>query len=131
MTEIVLKNISKTFHDRRSKEFDVKAIDDLSLKVKSGEAVVLLGPSGCGKTTLLRIIAGLDSPDEGEVYHNGVLLDDIPIESRGIGMVFRNAQQLRDAFVVIFNDGCLIVGAPRASSAIRRTIGEHHHRDDR
>lgn len=90
MTEIVLKNISKTFHDRRSKEFDVKAIDDLSLKVKSGEAVVLLGPSGCGKTTLLRIIAGLDSPDEGEVYHNGVLLDDIPIESRGIGMVFQN-----------------------------------------
>ena len=50
----------------------------------------LLGPSGCGKTTLLRLIAGLEQPDSGEIFYNDVPLDEIPIEERGIGMVFQN-----------------------------------------
>ncbi|MCL4163046.1 UNVERIFIED_CONTAM: hypothetical protein GTU68_063092, partial [Idotea baltica] len=90
MTTITLKNISKTFYDTSRKLTPVLAIKDFNLHVKSGEAVVLLGPSGCGKTTLLRLIAGLDTPDSGDVFHNDALLDDIRIENRGIGMVFQN-----------------------------------------
>ena len=58
--------------------------------MKSGESVVFLGPSGCGKTTLLRLIAGLEEPDRGEVYHNDTPLHLIGLENRGIGMVFQN-----------------------------------------
>lgn len=90
MTTITLKNISKTFYDRSRKSTPVLAIKNFNLHIESGESVVLLGPSGCGKTTLLRLIAGLEQPDEGMVYHNGIPLDDIRIENRGIGMVFQN-----------------------------------------
>ncbi len=90
MTTITLKNVNKTFYDSSRKLTPVLAIKDFNLHVESGEAVVLLGPSGCGKTTLLRLIAGLESPDSGDVYHNDILLDDIRVENRGIGMVFQN-----------------------------------------
>ncbi len=90
MRTITLKNVSKTFYDRSRKLTPVLAIKDFNLRVENGEAVVLLGPSGCGKTTLLRLIAGLDHPDSGEIYYNDVPLDAIPIEERGIGMVFQN-----------------------------------------
>jgi len=90
MTSITLNNISKTFHDRSNKLTPVLAIKDFNLHIKSGESVVLLGPSGCGKTTLLRLIAGLEQPDSGEVYHNDTRLDLIGVENRGIGMVFQN-----------------------------------------
>ena len=90
MRTVTLKNISKTFQDKSSKLTPVLAINDFSLHIEDGEAVVLLGPSGCGKTTLLRLIAGLDQPDKGEVYYNGVPLDSIRVEDRGIGMVFQN-----------------------------------------
>lgn len=90
MRTITLKNVSKTFYDKSRKLTPVLAIKDFNLRVEDGEAVVLLGPSGCGKTTLLRLIAGLDNPDSGEIYYNDVPLDEIPIEERGIGMVFQN-----------------------------------------
>ncbi|WP_119072930.1 ABC transporter ATP-binding protein [Aggregatilinea lenta] len=66
------------------------ALDDLSLQIRDGETLAILGPSGCGKSTLLRVIAGLTPPDSGEVVYDGVLVQDIPIEERGIGMVFQN-----------------------------------------
>ena len=90
MTTITLKNISKTFYDKNRKLTPVLAIKDFNLHVKSGEAVVLLGPSGCGKTTLLRLIAGLEQPDDGVVIHNDIPLGQIRVENRGIGMVFQN-----------------------------------------
>ncbi len=90
MRTITLKNVSKTFYDKSRKQTPVLAIKDFNLQIEDGEAVVLLGPSGCGKTTLLRLIAGLETPDNGEILYNGVPLDDIPIENRGIGMVFQN-----------------------------------------
>jgi len=67
-----------------------KAIDDLSLTLRDGETLSIIGPSGCGKTTLLRIIAGLIKPDQGEVRYDGVLIGDIPVAERGIGMVFQS-----------------------------------------
>ena len=90
MRTITLKGVSKTFYDKSRKLTPVLAIRDFNLQVKDGEAVVLLGPSGCGKTTLLRLIAGLDQPDSGSILYNDIPLDDIPLEDRGIGMVFQN-----------------------------------------
>ncbi len=68
----------------------LNALDDLSLLIRDGETLAILGPSGCGKSTLLRVIAGLVPPDSGEVDYDGVRVQDIPIEERGIGMVFQN-----------------------------------------
>ena len=90
MRTITLENVSKTFKDRNKHLTPVLAINNFSLRIADGEAVVLLGPSGCGKTTLLRLIAGLDEPDSGTVYYNDEPLNSIPVEARGIGMVFQN-----------------------------------------
>ena len=62
----------------------------LNLQVASGECVALLGPSGCGKSTALRLIAGLEAPDEGTIQLDGTLLNRIPAERRRIGMVFQS-----------------------------------------
>ena len=85
---IELRGVSKDYNGHR-------AIDNISLKVRTGERVVLFGPSGCGKTTMLHLIAGLTLPDEGEI-----LIDEELVaragenlrepEERGIGMVFQD-----------------------------------------
>jgi ABC-type Fe3+/spermidine/putrescine transport system ATPase subunit len=77
--------------DSISKSFgQVNVLDNVSLNVKKGEIVALLGPSGSGKSTLLRIIAGLETADQGIVSLDGQDLTNIPPESRGIGMVFQS-----------------------------------------
>ena len=63
---------------------------DLNLQVREGECVALLGPSGCGKSTALRLIAGLERPDEGSIELDGARLDTIPAELRRIAMVFQS-----------------------------------------
>jgi len=68
----------------------VVAAGDVSLRVESGEFFFLLGPSGCGKTTLLRILAGFETPDEGTVLFDGKDMADVPPEKRGTGLVFQN-----------------------------------------
>ncbi len=68
----------------------VKAVDDASLTVEQGEMVCLLGPSGCGKTTLLRLIAGLEEPAQGEVRYDGELLNGMPPQQRGFGLMFQD-----------------------------------------
>lgn len=74
-----------------SRRFDnYQALDKISLDIDSGEFVALLGPSGCGKTTLLRIIAGLESADSGQVFLNGEDTTKVPVRERGIGFVFQN-----------------------------------------
>ncbi len=73
------------------KHFDeVRAVDGVNLSVKEGEFLVLLGPSGCGKTTLLRMIAGLEKPTEGDVLIGGQVVTDLPPRDRQIGMVFQS-----------------------------------------
>lgn len=81
------------------KEFEtgnVRAIDGVSFEVEDGELLVLLGPSGCGKTTTLRTIAGLEEPDEGEIWLGTRQVSCaernlfIPTEKRNIGMVFQS-----------------------------------------
>lgn len=81
---LVLSNVSRTF---ASKDHTIRALDGVDLEVRNEEFICILGPSGCGKTTLLRIIAGLDTPTSGEL-----LLDGIRIERPGQdrGMVFQD-----------------------------------------
>ena len=66
------------------------AVEDVDLAVPSGALIALVGPSGCGKTTLLRIIAGLDSPDRGQVLFDGRDATSWPIRDRKVGFVFQN-----------------------------------------
>ena len=80
---LYLKGIHKSFDE-------VDALSDVTLEVKSGEFFTLLGPSGCGKTTLLRIIAGLELPDQGRIYLGGRDITSLPAAKRQINTVFQN-----------------------------------------
>jgi ABC-type Fe3+/spermidine/putrescine transport system ATPase subunit len=66
------------------------AVDDVTLAVEEGRVLALLGPSGCGKTTLLRLIAGLETPTRGRVLLDDQDVTDLPPERRGIGMMFQS-----------------------------------------
>ncbi|PZW41202.1 ABC transporter ATP-binding protein [Pseudomonas sp. URMO17WK12:I2] len=83
-TSIRLHNCRKAFAD------GTVAVDDLSLEIQAGETLAILGPSGCGKTTTLRLIAGLERPDAGQVLFAGRDVTPLPIERRDVGMVFQN-----------------------------------------
>jgi ABC-type Fe3+/spermidine/putrescine transport system ATPase subunit len=78
-----LRNITRRFGA-------VLALNDVSLTIGEGEFVCFLGPSGCGKTTLLRVIAGLETPDAGEVIQNGASLSGVPARLRNFGIVFQS-----------------------------------------
>ena len=80
---ISVSNISKCFGD-------FTALDNVSLDFPSGELVALLGPSGCGKTTLLRIIAGLEQADSGDVFLEGADAAGLPVRERAVGFVFQH-----------------------------------------
>ena len=84
-TTIRLVDCAKTFPN------GTRALASTTLDFKGGETVVFLGPSGCGKTTLLRVIAGLESPDPGgRVYFDDEDVTRLPIERRNVGMVFQS-----------------------------------------
>lgn len=83
MKMVELLNIRKRFGK-------VVAVDGVSLSVEEGKIFTLLGPSGCGKTTTLRIVAGFETPDEGNVYIGGQNVTKLPPEKRPIGMVFQS-----------------------------------------
>ena len=78
-----LTAINKSFGDRH-------VLNHLDLDVAKGECVALLGASGCGKSTALRLIAGLEHPDQGSIRINGVEIVDVPAERRRVGMVFQS-----------------------------------------
>jgi multiple sugar transport system ATP-binding protein len=89
---IEVRDLVKEFHSgRRGKGHGaVRAIDGVSLATKEGEYLVLLGPSGCGKTTLLRTIAGLEQPTEGDVLIDGEVVTGLPPRARRVAMVFQS-----------------------------------------
>jgi sulfate transport system ATP-binding protein len=80
---IEIRNVSKQFGN-------FQALSDVSLDIEAGELVALLGPSGCGKTTLLRIIAGLETPDQGSILFSGEDTTDVHVRERGVGFVFQH-----------------------------------------
>jgi len=82
-SDVVIKDISKFFGDFR-------ALNNVSLEIKKGEFFSLLGPSGCGKTTLLRIIAGFENPDKGELTLDGNDVLSLPPNRRQTNTVFQN-----------------------------------------
>ncbi len=80
---VEMRNINKTFDG-------FQASKDVSFGVEKGSLAALLGPSGSGKTTILRMIAGLDEPDSGDILINGERVNHLPGSKRGIGFVFQN-----------------------------------------
>ena len=80
---------SVEFRGLRREFGDVKALDGLDLLIEPGELVALLGPSGCGKTTALRVLAGLEQVDSGEVLVDGTDVVGVPANKRDMGMVFQ------------------------------------------
>lgn len=80
---IELKNINKTFGD-------FKASDNVSFGIEKGRLIGLLGPSGSGKTTILRMLAGLEKQDSGDILIDGKNVNDLPPSERGIGFVFQS-----------------------------------------
>lgn len=80
---LVFESVSKAFEN-------IQIIDNISLIIKKGEFFSILGPSGCGKTTLLRLIAGFDHPDEGQIILNGKNITNASPNQRPVNTVFQN-----------------------------------------
>ncbi len=80
---IEIKGVSKHYHSHL-------VLRDINLEIKNGEFLTLLGPSGCGKTTLLRLLAGFDTPEQGSIWLKGKNLANVPPEIRNINMVFQS-----------------------------------------
>ncbi len=84
MIGISLRGVSKSFDGQNN------ALDGVDLTIQSGEFFTLLGPSGCGKTTLLRVLAGLEPADAGEVMIGGRPMQDVPAHARSVNTVFQS-----------------------------------------
>ena len=84
---LTLKNISRSYIKDNEKFF---AVQNVNLEVKPGEFLTFLGPSGCGKTTTLRMIAGFETPTEGQILLGDKDVTKIPANERGMGFVFQN-----------------------------------------
>lgn len=80
---IELRGVTKSFGDEN-------ALENINLEIRNGEFLTLLGPSGCGKTTLLRLISGIEQPDQGTIYINGKDATKLPPEQRHLNMVFQS-----------------------------------------
>lgn len=86
---IRLENISKIYQDPKTGK-DFKAVNSANITIQPGSFVTLLGPSGCGKTTMLRMIAGFESPDEGEIYLGDEAINELTPNKRDTAMVFQS-----------------------------------------
>jgi multiple sugar transport system ATP-binding protein len=84
MAHVSLQNISKSYPG------NIQALDPCSLEIEDGEFLVLVGPSGCGKSTLLRLIAGLETCTAGDIFIDGVKMNEVAPKERDIAMVFQN-----------------------------------------
>lgn len=85
MAKVELKGIYKKYEGNKN-----YSVTDFNLEIAEKEFIVFVGPSGCGKSTTLRMIAGLEDISEGELYIDGVLVNDLPPKDRGIAMVFQS-----------------------------------------
>jgi multiple sugar transport system ATP-binding protein len=87
--EVLLDRVTKRFARRRSDPAAHVALEGVTLAVRRGELMVVVGPSGCGKSTALRIVAGLEQPDEGAVAIAGRPMAGVPPQDRDVAMVFQ------------------------------------------
>ncbi|MEW6306894.1 MAG: ABC transporter ATP-binding protein [Verrucomicrobiota bacterium] len=88
MASVVLENLAKRFRGPGGR--DICAVREVNLSVGDGELLVLVGPSGCGKTTTLRLIAGLEAPEQGNVVFDGSIVTHVDPRDRQVAMVFQN-----------------------------------------
>lgn len=86
---VLLEHVSKIYQDPKTGR-DFYAVHDANIGIEPGEFVTLLGPSGCGKTTILRMIAGFESPDEGEIYLANEPINELTPNKRDTAMVFQS-----------------------------------------
>lgn len=100
-----------------------KASDDISFGIEKGRLIGLLGPSGGGKTTILRMLAGLDSPDSGDIFIDGKRVNDVPAQQRGIGFVFQNYALFRH-MTVFDNIAFGLTVQKRKKSEIKARVSE-------
>ncbi|MBE5962911.1 MAG: ABC transporter ATP-binding protein [Lachnospiraceae bacterium] len=87
--EVNVKGLLKVFNDPKN-NLNVVAVDHIDLQVKAGSLTTILGPSGCGKTTILRMIAGFEKPDEGEIFLGKERMNDLTPHKRDMSMVFQS-----------------------------------------
>jgi len=91
---VILDRVTKVFDRPRASAFapttSLKAVSEVSLEAHPGECLALVGPSGSGKTTILRLIAGLESPTGGTIRLDGTIVNDLPPKKRDVAMVFQN-----------------------------------------
>ena len=85
MTEVNIVNLIKNFSGMTR-----PAVDNISINIRNGELIALLGPSGCGKTTILKMITGLLTPDNGDILLDNQSILSVPTEKRNVVMVFQN-----------------------------------------
>ena len=109
---VELKNINKNFGD-------YKASDNVNFVDEKGKLIGLLGPSGSGKTTILRMIAGLETPDSGDIIIDGVRVNDLAASKRGIGFVFQNYALFR--YMTVYDN---IAFGLRVQKADKKKIDE-------
>jgi multiple sugar transport system ATP-binding protein len=88
VARVVIEHLSKVFQGPRGEQ--IRAVDDLNLRVNEKEFLVLVGPSGCGKTTTLRLIAGLEAPDSGTISIDGQVVNRLAPRERDLAMVFQS-----------------------------------------
>jgi len=91
MKENITLNAAEVHIEHLSKRFgELYAVKDVNLHIQKGDFYTFLGPSGCGKTTLLRMVAGFTTPDEGDIYFDEQRINDVPPWERNVGMVFQS-----------------------------------------
>ena len=120
MAESVAVEVRHAVKEFGQGEYAVRALDDVSVAIRKGEFFTLLGPSGCGKTTLLRLIAGFESPTSGQILLGGQDITDLPPNRRPVNTVFQSYAlfpHLDVARNVGF--GLEMLGRPRAEVAAR------------
>lgn len=116
MGELVLRNIAKTYGE------GPQVVHGIDLHIPDGQFTVFVGPSGCGKSTMLRMIAGLETVSDGDIFIDGVRVNDLQPADRGISMVFQS-YALYPHMTVAENMGFSLKLSGKSKQDVREAVG--------